>query len=512
MISSIEYRPNKISIWQKACFGLVTSGSMIISHIITNGLLKYYTDMIGMSGQVYGIAWLFFAIYNTINDPIIGFISDKRKYSLKKGKRIFYIKRATPMIFLGLVIVTLVNPIWYEYLTLIILIIGLSIYDTGIAILNLNVQALKNVITDDTNERASISMVMMYINLIPGVMGGTLPYILTNDFSLEMVQFLFILYSSIGFLMSIIGGHFLKEPMHIYKDELERIKENKQNKEIAENMKTTDTDRKSKFSIKPFFAAFESRSFRYFAIANLIISIPISCYYGNIMYYFDDVMVAPDINLFGFVFSSGSMPYFLMGTAGLLMPLGYPIYLKLNKKVEHRKIVITGLTVCSISYIGLFFAQHFLVMAILYLFVMLGIGTYWLFSTIIFADIIDEYQLKTGERKDGIFLGMGSIIATPAFSIMTFIFGKTLDYYNYDGAALIQSSSAILGIRIANGLIPPIFLFIGILILYLYPLKGEYLKQVRRQFHELYSKNESKNESILDIKAKEKEECEILKT
>ena len=182
-----------------------------------------------------------------------------------------------------------------------------------------------------------------------------------------------------------------------------------------------------------------------------------------------------------------------MGAVGLLMPLGYPIYLKINKKVEHRKIVIAGLSICGISYFGLFFAEEVWVMAILYLLVMLGLGTFWLFSSIILADIIDEYQLKTGERKDGIFVSMNSMISTPASSIMTFIIGTTLDYSKYDGLAMIQSPSAILGIRIANGLIPPIFLFVGILILFLYPLKGEHLKQVRRQFHDLYGRNESKN-------------------
>ena len=312
-----------------------------------------------------------------------------------------------------------------------------------------------------------------------------------------------------------IGSYFLKEPMHIYKEELERTKRNNQNNENAGNkpsnkhLDTQDQNQKNKFSLKPFFVAFRSRSFRYFAIANLIISIPISSYYGNIMFYFDDVMVAPDLNLFGILISSNSMPFLVMGTVGLIMPLGYPIYLKINKKVEHRKIVITGLSVCILSYIGLFFAQHYLVMALLYLFVMLGIGTYWLFSTIIFADIIDEYQLKTGERKDGIFLGMGSIIATPAFSIMTFIFGKTLDFYNYDGDALIQSADAILGIRIANGIIPPIFLGIGILILYLYPLKGKYLQQVRKQFHELYSKTESNTDTNTESDTNSKTESEF---
>lgn len=479
----------KISLWQKVCFGLVTSGAMIISHIINNGLLKFYTDMIGMSGELYGIAWLFFAIYNTINDPIIGYVSDKRQYSLKKGKRRFYIRRAIPMIFLGLIIVTLVNPVWNAYFTLFILIIGLCVYDTGIATLALNIEALKNVITTDSNERASINMVMIYVNLIPGVLAGLIPYILTNDYSVKMVRLLFVLFSLFGFLMSIIGGYFLKEPMFIYKEEL---------KKKAENEVDTNNNSEIKFSLKPFFSAFESKSFRYFAIANLIISIPISAYYGNIIYYFDDVMVVEDLILFGFTLDANSMPFLVMGTVGLMMPAIYPLYYKLGKKIEHRKIVMAGLSVSAVCYIGLFFADHFLIMTLLYLFIMFGIGTFWLFSTIILADSIDEYQLRTGKRKDGVFLGMNSIITTPAFSIMTYIFGKTLDFYGYDGTLSIQSPDALLGIRLGNGLIPAFFLIVGVIVFYFYPLKGDDLRNMKKEFRERFTASNNKSNLIED--------------
>jgi Na+/melibiose symporter-like transporter len=38
-----------------------------------------------MSGNLYGLAWLVFAIYNTFNDPIIGHISDKQRAATNKN-------------------------------------------------------------------------------------------------------------------------------------------------------------------------------------------------------------------------------------------------------------------------------------------------------------------------------------------------------------------------------------------------------------------------------------------
>ena len=62
-----------------------------LSGLITGGGMTYfYTKYLGLDEGLASIVWMIFAVWNALNDPLFGYISDRTKSKL--GRRIPYIR------------------------------------------------------------------------------------------------------------------------------------------------------------------------------------------------------------------------------------------------------------------------------------------------------------------------------------------------------------------------------------------------------------------------------------
>jgi GPH family glycoside/pentoside/hexuronide:cation symporter len=107
---------------------------------------------------------------------------------------------------------------------------------------------------------------------------------------------------------------------------------------------------------------------------------------------------------------------------------------------------------------------------------------------------IDEDELKSGSRREGIFMGINALIHKPALSIGPIIATVVLGVYGYvqGGEVSVQPASAFLGIKILMFLIPVIFSAIGLIFLYFYPLHGEKLDKMREQLQILHAEKQER--------------------
>jgi GPH family glycoside/pentoside/hexuronide:cation symporter len=96
------------------------------------------------------------------------------------------------------------------------------------------------------------------------------------------------------------------------------------------------------------------------------------------------------------------------------------------------------------------------------------------------GDIIDNDELMTGKRREGVYAGLNALSAKPAVSIGNWIFMSIIAYYGFQRPTIVdgvitkyvQTETAINGILLAMSLIPGLFIFIGALIMIKYPLDG----------------------------------------
>jgi GPH family glycoside/pentoside/hexuronide:cation symporter len=93
--------PSTLIIWGLAQFSLAMIGG------IYGALLPiFYQDYLGLAARWIGIASLVYALWNAINDPLFGFITDNTRSRM--GRRIPYMRFTAPFLALTFLLVWMV--------------------------------------------------------------------------------------------------------------------------------------------------------------------------------------------------------------------------------------------------------------------------------------------------------------------------------------------------------------------------------------------------------------------
>jgi glycoside/pentoside/hexuronide:cation symporter, GPH family len=98
-------------------------------------------------------------------------------------------------------------------------------------------------------------------------------------------------------------------------------------------------------------------------------------------------------------------------------------------------------------------------------------------------------ELNTGQRREGIFYSFMVLLQKFGLALALFLVGQALEFSGFiertPGAAIpVQPESALLAIRIAIAPLPTLFLIIGVVLTYFYPITKEVHADIRRQLQE----------------------------
>ena len=118
----------------KVIWGLSGLGGSMISGIFASLLLYYYQVYLGLGAFWIALAAGIYAIWNAINDPLFGYISDSKSYK-GKGRRIPYMRFTTPLLAIGFILVWFVPLTWDNFSIFLWMLISMLIYDTAYTII-----------------------------------------------------------------------------------------------------------------------------------------------------------------------------------------------------------------------------------------------------------------------------------------------------------------------------------------------------------------------------------------
>jgi GPH family glycoside/pentoside/hexuronide:cation symporter len=99
-------------------------------------------------------------------------------------------------------------------------------------------------------------------------------------------------------------------------------------------------------------------------------------------------------------------------------------------------------------------------------------------------DVIEYDELKTGQRREGIFYGFMVLLQKLGLALGLFIVGLTLEASGLKAAEPgqsllpVQPESALWAIRLVVGPIPAVLLIIGMLLTYFYPISREVYAEI----------------------------------
>jgi GPH family glycoside/pentoside/hexuronide:cation symporter len=173
---------------------------------------------------------------------------------------------------------------------------------------------------------------------------------------------------------------------------------------------------------------------------------------------------------------------------------------KLAKKwgiVKSNEIL---LTVGGISLILLFILSYIMVEFVYLCLTIAGIGFVGplVYQDLLYAQVIDEDELKTGVRREAAFFGINALITKPAQSIAIIIPSVLLNLSNFiphpagTPPILTQPPQAFLAIRLFTTLIPGFALLLAASILLFYPIRGEYWQKIQKDVLILHDKKHEK--------------------
>lgn len=172
----------------------------------------------------------------------------------------------------------------------------------------------------------------------------------------------------------------------------------------------------------------------------------------------------------------GQVPQTAIAVQGTAISLIF-VWSAVAQRVGKRAIYLMGIPVTVCALVGLYFIQPGQVSLMYVLAVMVGFGlsTAYLVPWSMLPDVLDFDELNTGQRREGIFYGLVVQMQKIAIAIALFLVGKILDWAGFiptsSGQVVnAQPESALWAIRLLFGPLPALVLVGGLICAYFYPI------------------------------------------
>ncbi|MFW9909640.1 MAG: MFS transporter [Candidatus Thorarchaeota archaeon] len=432
----------RLPLKSKVAFGL-SQASINLLQIIALGsaITFYYNIKLGLSEEWISLAWLIFAIWNALNDPLFGIIQERINTDM--GRRI-------PVLRFGALFYTLTFLIcWFPFMgnTQLALfwnlLLVLFLFDSMFTMVGLVITALPAEMVITQEARSNLSLYNVILGSIGALFAMILPLILLTD---ETSTTLNPLFQPVMVLVSLIAGTVLFfSSFALTENEYARTEEPFG---FVDSMIETLKNRE--------FLAFEGMNF-FHEMAFAIVT-------GCMIYFIQYV-----VRLQGVL---ASAPLIVVFVFMLLFSI---LADRMVKRRGLKQVYIIGLMLASGGLVLLFLSGNWLIAVMLSL-VVIGIAfaPVTLIWSPLLADVIDYDETRTGKRRETTYAGMNALITKPAISVANALFLMVISGFGFDNTQSIQSDSALFGIQIAFALIPAVcFIISAIIIWKWYTLDGK---------------------------------------
>ncbi len=171
----------------------------------------------------------------------------------------------------------------------------------------------------------------------------------------------------------------------------------------------------------------------------------------------------------------------VMGTIFISAIFALPFWNWISKKGNKRKAYIIGVAFWAVVMCLLILVQPETPMWILMIMcVMAGVGLSagQVLPWAIIPDAIEWDEYQTGERHEGVFYSLITLMGKIANSVAVPLSLLLLEFTGYVSNAEVQPTSALTGIKIMIGPVPALLLMSGIVFAIFYPLSREKYSQI----------------------------------
>lgn len=451
-----------IPVARKFCYGLGELGPAMAGSTLIFFQLIFLTDVAGIEPGLAGIVLLVGKVWDALNDPLIGWLSDHTR--TRWGRRLPWMVSSALPFAVSFALMWYVPPFLIGNQT------GLFCYYVIVAIvfnaaytgLALSHTSLTPELTHDYDERSRITGFRMACS-IGGSVGGLILSavifkVLAN--SEKTVQF-----GTLGNSVSVVGlAATTICIVGIWKLVIEKDRERLA---ATSALAAASTDIEPRQSLREQFRILLSnRAFLVVCGIYLFSWLAMQFTATILPYYVQSCLGLPreTFNLLALT---------VQGTALGMIPLWGWVTVKLGKKTTYFLAMPFWLGAQA----GLLFlrsGEGFLLFGLAFL-AGIGISVCYLIPNAMLPDTIELDELKTGKRREGIYYGGFVFLQKMALALGTAVVGFALQFAGYvssgpDQAVPVQPDSALAAIRFAVGPLPAVSLVLGIALTAIYPI------------------------------------------
>jgi GPH family glycoside/pentoside/hexuronide:cation symporter len=429
-----EHVPVKSRVW----ISVADASTATLQSVVAGGALTYFfTRWRGLDPQYAAIVWLLFGIWNAVNDPLFGYISDRTHSKL--GRRMPYIRYGAPLYTIAFIFCWLPLPATQnnQFLLFLQLLVGLFAFDTLYTAIASAVYVMPYEMAISNKARGSIMVWKVIFTIFPTAIPLVLIPLLQPGPGEDATAYLLALT-----VMSILVGLLIFASTFFYREK--HFQQEDQQPPLWTALKE----------------CFKNKSFIVFLVVSFTVIYVQTALMQGVLYYFDELKVP-------------GMPMYLALLAGIVG--GLILWIKLRDRWGIKKCIRT---VCLEFAIGcallLFLGREVAPAVVAFLFVGIGFSGFMYLIPLMNGDVIDMDEHRTNLRREGMYAGVNSLVTKPAISIAQAVFLSVLAAFGYNqnlGKGL-QSASAQTGILVGWVALPAILLFACFALLHFYPLAG----------------------------------------
>ncbi|MHA1585380.1 MAG: MFS transporter [Promethearchaeota archaeon] len=434
----------------------------------------YYEKMLGLDSILCTIAFILYSIWNAVNDPLIGFFTNKpTRFARKLGRRYPWIVFGTVSSVLAYILIYAVphlDPVKDKWILFTWMVISTCLYDTLYSTWEVNYQSVFPDKFRSEGERSKTAGLGTLIGIFGIALGSLLPTLIINYDDPSSFLSTAVIFAGIGILIAALMMHGVKETPYMIERYLIEVEEHKKLEESGEiESNSFLKDAKQTFKHKNFVAFI----LLFFFYQSAMITITGSINY-TVLYVLGRKASAATFLLGGFL-------------VGCLISL--PFWIKIAQRVNNnQKLIQIGAIWMAVISTIMYFFQSYIVYIILMVIWGMGLGLFWMIMTPCLADVIDEVVVKTGKRNDGIFMGLRAFFGRLSYAVQAIVFGlvHVLTHFDNTPGVTSQPLDAVWGIRFHLTLIPALLLIVGVLVFQkLNTLTPEKMTKIRAKLTEM---------------------------
>jgi len=428
-------------------------------------VFKFYETEIGLSAGYAALATILYSLWNAINDPVIGYVTN-RKAPLSR-----LLGRRFPWIIIGLlssavffVLIFSVPESWREQAgtrplpVFLWMVFTICLFDGCYSLWEVNYQS----VYPDKFRSQEIRTKAAAISTAVGVLGVAAGFV---------VPPLFFSYGDVGSYLTsgwvvaaiTVGGILLLIPgIHETKEMIQRF---------TKHQNTLRSEPKREHAFLPsMLRALRHRDLLAFILLLFLYQSGAMCMTSSVHYVGDYILNVP---------SSGTTTIFAGMLIGTLVSI--PGWALLSKRIANnqRMLLITALvmSVCSFPMTFIDTKFGFTIWMALW---GLGFGGFWTFMGPAMADIVDSIVVSDKRRDDGVLMGIRAFFMRFSYASQAIVFWliHTITDFNADPT----SPAAKMGISLHMAAIPSLFFLAGaIVFLKMNTLDPEKIAENKRQ-------------------------------